>query len=326
MKIILTGADGYIGYPLFLKLKEKYEVIGVDNFSRSKWVEKVTGETARTQNWDECINADLSDRAVVDELLKIHKPDVIIHAASQPSQPYADMSWERALFTQINNLSMNLNLLWGIHENKLNTKYIITTTTGIPGQVYATVPESRTINTAGSFYHITRGFDSDNCNLAYRKWGQQIIEFRTAIVYGLQTQELSGGLTSRWDTDPYFGTALNRFIKQAVDGKPITIYGKGDQRKPFISLEDVCQSLFNAVEYPFPAGHTILNQATECPSIKELAEMISPNVTHVPNPRKEDEEFEMVFNNAEFLKVLGREPLLMKDEIPEMLRLVKCLN
>jgi nucleoside-diphosphate-sugar epimerase len=310
-----------MGFPLYQKLKTKYDVVGVDNFSRAQWVENVTGKY-HLETCD-CVNADLSKKDIVDELLKIHKPDVIIHLASQPSMPYADMSWERALFTQINNISMNLNLLWGIHENKLNTKYIITSTTGVPGTMYHQVPEERTLNTAGSFYHITRGFDSDNCNLAYRKWGQNIVEFRTAIVYGLHTKECA---ITRFDTDFYFGTALNRFIKQAKEGQPITIYGKGEQRKPFISLEDVCQSLFNAVEYVFPEGHTILNQATEYPSINELANMVSPNVTHIPNPRKENEEFNMVFDNSKFLDVLGRPPQLMKDEIPKMVEQVKCLN
>ena len=46
------------------------------------------------------------------------------------------------------------------------------------------------------------------------------------------------------------GTALNRFIAQAVLGLPITPYGKGEQRRGFIALEDSMQSLRIAVENP----------------------------------------------------------------------------
>ena len=43
MKILITGCDGYIGWPLFLKLIIKYpkfKILGVDNFSRRKWTSK----------------------------------------------------------------------------------------------------------------------------------------------------------------------------------------------------------------------------------------------------------------------------------------------
>ena len=41
MKILLTGIDGYCGWPLALALSKKFKnskIIGVDNLSRRKWV------------------------------------------------------------------------------------------------------------------------------------------------------------------------------------------------------------------------------------------------------------------------------------------------
>ena len=41
MKILLTGVDGYLGWPLALALSKKFKnsvIIGVDNLSRRKWV------------------------------------------------------------------------------------------------------------------------------------------------------------------------------------------------------------------------------------------------------------------------------------------------
>ena len=43
-KILITGCDGYIGWPFFLKSILKYKnckIIGVDNFGRRKWVKEV---------------------------------------------------------------------------------------------------------------------------------------------------------------------------------------------------------------------------------------------------------------------------------------------
>ncbi len=335
MRILVSGNRGYIGKALVHQLlSEGHKVIGVDNDSRARWVEHCGGgwnsnDIESTRFID--ISADLTERDVVNELLAIHKPDVIIHLASQPSMPYSQLNGERAYFTQLNNVAMCLNLLWGMKENGLlNTRFITTTTTGIPGQIYETIPEDDTLNKAGSWYHVSRGFDSSNCSLASRQWGIQIVELRTSIVYGLQTKLMrdKGLGTTRFDTDTYFGTALNRFMNQAFNKEPLTIYGKGEQTKPFISLEDTVISLTKAVDYSFPEGHTILNQVTEHISILELARLIKKatncDLHHVPNPRKENETHKMTFENKKFLKVLDKPIHEMKEEIPLMWKELLC--
>jgi len=334
MKILVTGALGYIGYPLVLELLEKTPntVIGVDNDSRNGWVEKCGGRTHYPfyEEYGERyigIRGDVADRNLVDEILAIHKPEVVYHLASQPSMPYSQINGERASYTQLNNIEMCLNLLWGMHEERLCTKFIITTTTGIPGQHYKKVPEGETLNRAGSWYHVSRGFDSVNCGLAARQWNQHTVEFRTAIVYGLQTETMRRlNVSTRYDTDPFFGTALNRFVKKAVDGETIEVYGKGEQTKPFISLEDTVQSLAKATYHQFEDKHTILNQYTEMISITKLAKMIQKKtgcvVENVKNPRVENETFKMNFYNKKFLEVLDKDPKLMEEGIKEMVAFI----
>jgi len=130
------------------------------------------------------------------------------------------------------------------------------------------------------------------------------------------------GLVTRFDTDAFFGTALNRFVKQAIDGEPITVYGRGQQQKPFISLEDCVHSIINAIDYPVK-GHEIMNQVTDNVSIDDLAHMINLatdcKIEHIENPRKEKEDFKMKFDNKGFLKLLGRKPKKMVDEIRSMI-------
>ena len=326
-KIIITGALGYIGYPLFKQLRDdkRYEVIGVDNNSRADWVERVGGKQNRIIWESGVIYGDLTDRNFVKEVIAIHKPDVVIHLASQPSMPYSQINSERALFTQMNNVSMNLNLLWALKECGLtDTRYIVTTTTGIPGQSYRSIPEAPVNNQAGSWYHVSRGFDSANCSLASRQWNMNCIEYRTAIVYGIKTEHMrANDISTRYDTDFYFGTVLNRFIKQAQDGEFITVYGEGLQTKPFISLEDTVRSLINGIEYKFLKGHTILNQTTEMMSIDKLANIIQDNtsatIKRIPNPRKENETFIMKFDNKKFLKVLNKKPDKACNAIKDMI-------
>ena len=51
MRILITGADGYIGWPLFLKFiyqNPKFKIIGVDNFLRRKLVNKYSKNNFRS--------------------------------------------------------------------------------------------------------------------------------------------------------------------------------------------------------------------------------------------------------------------------------------
>ena len=328
MRILVTGSRGYIGKALVHQLLSVDDniVIGVDNDARARWVERCGGNWNSNDIEDKRfvdISADMADRDIVNELLAIHKPDVIIHLASQPSMPYSQISGERAYFTQLNNVSMCLNLLWGIKENGLNPRIIITTTTGIPGQGYATIPEEITKNLAGSWYHISRGFDSANCSLASKQWGQKIIELRTSIVYGATTEVMrKNRQQTRFDVDNFFGTVLNRFVSQARNNRPLLVSGQGLQEKPFISLEDTVKSIVNATSYDYK-GHLIVNQTTEQISIIDLAKLIQKKtncqIKHIENPRKEKEAFKMKLENKLFLDTLEDEPRLMITELPLML-------
>ncbi|EQD73663.1 NAD-dependent epimerase/dehydratase, partial [mine drainage metagenome] len=100
--------------------------------------------------------------------------------------------------------------------------------------------------------------------------------------------------------DETWGTALNRFIVQAILGLPITPYGKGGQTRGFIALEDSMQSLLLALAHPARAGeYRVFNQFDAAYSVNQLAETVagiarefglSPTIEHPPDPRVEAEE------------------------------------
>ena len=122
---------------------------------------------------------------------------------------------------------------------------------------------------------------------------------RTAIVYGTKTAETreDDRLKTRLDFDYYFGTVAHRFCAQAVAEYPVTVYGKGEQRKPFISLEDVVEGLTHLAPgdpEDRPDDLTVYNQVTRAISIVEIAGMtadvgsefdLGVAVEHFENPR-----------------------------------------
>ena len=60
-----------------------------------------------------------------------------------------------------------------------------------------------------------------------------IIDFRTSIVYGADTEETKkhNDLNTRFDFDYNFGVVINRFCAMSVIDHDITVYGKGLLKK-----------------------------------------------------------------------------------------------
>ena len=352
MTVLVTGADGYVGWPTALRIADRTDerVLGVDNFARRGWVETVgsvsatpigsmeerlaaAAETGR-ENLS-VVEGDLVDRDFVAELLAVHEPTAVVHAAAQPSAPYSQVNGERANDTQHNNLQATRNLLFGLHEAGLSDTHVIeTTTTGVYGAPEFPIPEGGAVMEnqgerdevpfpamAGSWYHLTKSHDAANLRLANKQFGLPVSDVRTAIVYGASTDETreDDRLTTRFDFDYYFGTVAHRFCAQAVAGYPVTVYGRGEQRKPFVSLEDAVEGLTQLAlgdADERPADLTVYNQVTRPISIVEVAETIASvgnehdfdvAVEHFENPREEDETHRMEIENTRYTDLIGEQ-------------------
>ena len=166
----------------------------------------------------------------------------------------------------------------------------------------------------------SKSHDAANLRLAHGQFDIPTSDVRTAIVYGTETAETRDEprLKTRLDFDYYFGVVAHRFAAQAVAGYPLTIYGKGEQRKPFISLEDSVEGLTRlALENNSGAdGHRVYNQVTRPIAIVEMAETIrevgeefglTVDLTHVENPRDEDETHKMEIENERYLDIISEQ-------------------
>lgn len=148
MNILLTGIDGYMGWPAALKLSKEMpeaRIVGVDNIGRRRWVQECGSTTAiPILTMDErvalarnlgfsniCfIECDLTDKDSVNQLFDLYRFNVVLHVAAQPSAPYSQINGKLANYTQLNNNQSTRNLLWAIREKGLEkTCHFIETTT-----------------------------------------------------------------------------------------------------------------------------------------------------------------------------------------------------
>ncbi len=363
MNILVTGCDGYVGWPTMLRLSKTFpdaQIIGVDNLGRRKWVEecgsvsaipiadmKTRESVAKANGFTniELIEGDLVDVEFTYDLLRKFKPETILHIASQPSAPYSQINIEKCNYTQNNNNQSTRNLLWGLKElDLLETHFVTTTTTGVYGAPEFPIPEGffeveykggkDTVpfpSMAGSWYHMSKCHDISNLYLANKQWNLSVTDLRTSIVYGTDTEEtqLAPELATRFDFDFNFGVVVNRFCAMVLAGFPITIYGKGEQGKPQISIEDCVQSLVNTVNKKPNNTMEVYNQTTDVVSIKYLSELINTKgtelglnveVINIPNPRVEKEEHDMEMANDRFLELLGPRRMTFEQGIEQTLK------
>jgi hypothetical protein len=330
MKVLVTGIDGYSGWPLALHLLSRgHEVVGIDNFVTRRRVREVGSWSAtpipsfarRLAAVKELLGkeigfhrGDMTRYEFVRGVLERERPDAIVHLAEQRSAPYSMIDVHHAVATQVENLTGTLHLLYGMRESCPETHLVKMGTMGEYGTPNVDIPEGffevefrgrkdrlPFPRSAGSWYHWSKVFDSGDVMYASKIWGLRATDVMQGVIYGIRTPEITDDrLLTRFDFDETWGTALNRFIAQSVVGLPITPYGKGGQKRGFIALEDSMQSLRIAVEHPpAPGEYRVFNQFDAAYSVNELAELthrvasefgLNPVIEHPPDPRVEAEE------------------------------------
>ena len=71
-----------------------------------------------------------------------------------------------------------------------------------------------------------------------------------------------------------YGMVIPRFVRQALRGEAITVYGDGTQQRCFCDARDVVQALTGLAHHPHAPGYVYNVGSTEEVSIMELAERV----------------------------------------------------
>jgi|GEM_PF-50277 len=129
-----------------------------------------------------------------------------------------------------------------------------------------------------SFYHVGKVQDTYNVYEACKYWWLRSYDIMQGVIYGVHTEEVAADLRlrTRFDVDEWFGTVINRFVAQAVQGIPLTIYGEGGQTRGFIGLEDAMQCMVRLISSPpEPGQYDVVNQISAVYRVRDLAETVA---------------------------------------------------
>jgi UDP-glucuronate 4-epimerase len=235
MKILITGAAGFIGYHAARRfLGEGHHVAGIDNLNGyydPRLKKARLAELANDGNF-EFTHVDITDRRRMERLFEVQRPEIVIHLAAQAGVRY---SIENPHIYAATNLSGFLNVAEGARR------------TEVRHLIYAS--SSLATNEPVSLYGATKRATELMANSYAHLFGFAATGLRFFTVYGPW---------GRPDMAPF------RFARAILEGKRIDVYNYGRLRRDFIYIDDAIEGLWR-VAARRPPGHHVFDVGTSRP-------------------------------------------------------------
>jgi len=233
MKILVTGAAGFIGYFAAKRLLERGEtVIGLDNFNDYYDVSLKETRAANLDTYENfsMVRIDLADRAAMTRLFGEAHFDKVVHLGAQAGVRY---SIENPHSYIDSNIVGTLHVLEGCRHND------------VEHLVFASSSSVYGANTAMP-YSIHQNVDHPLALYGATKKANELMAHTYANLYGLPTTGLRFftvyGPYGRPDMAPI------KFTKSILEGKPIDVYNYGNHSRDFTYIDDIVEGVVRVMD------------------------------------------------------------------------------
>jgi UDP-glucuronate 4-epimerase len=234
MKILVTGAAGFIGCFTAKQLLERGEtIVGLDNFNDYYDVSLKEARAALLEQFDNfsMVRADLADREAMERLFARHKFDKVVHLAAQAGVRY---SLENPHSYISSNIVGTLHVLEGCRHHE------------VAHLVYASSSSVYGANTKMPF-SIHQNVDHPLALYGATKKANELMAHTYSNLYGLPTTGLRFftvyGPFGRPDM------ALFMFTRNIIDGKPIDVFNYGNHRRDFTYVDDIVEGVIRTLDH-----------------------------------------------------------------------------
>lgn len=236
MRVLVTGNAGFIGFHLAKALLERGDhVVGFDSVNdyydprlkedRLRVLERTAADTGSGYTF---VRANLADRAAVEACFGEHRFERVIHLAAQAGvryaaeNPHAYVESNIVAFTNVLEACRHANVAHLIYASSssvygANSRMPFSEHHGVdhPLQFYAATKRANELM-AHAYSHLFR-LPTTGLRFftAYGPWGRPDM-------------------------------ALFRFTKNILEGKPIQVFGSGDQTRDFTYIDDIVEGIIRA--------------------------------------------------------------------------------
>lgn len=234
-KILVTGAAGFIGSALSIRLLESgYEVVGIDN--HNDYYDQDLKEARLARHADHPnythIRMNIESREEMSDLFKEQKFDGVVNLAAQAGVRY---SLENPLAYVDTNLVGFAHILEGCRHN--NVEHL----------VYASSSSVYGSNTKMPF-SIHDNVDHPVSLYAATKKANELMAHTYSHLYGLPTTGLRFfTVYGPWDRPDM---ALQKFTRAMLAGETIKVYNYGKHKRDFTYIDDIVEGIVRVLKQP----------------------------------------------------------------------------
>ncbi|MBW2109320.1 MAG: NAD-dependent epimerase/dehydratase family protein [Deltaproteobacteria bacterium] len=232
MKALVTGAAGFIGSHLCEYLIDKgLTVLGIDCFVDyyPRAIKEANMARLKKQEAFKFIENSLLD---VDLASMLDGVDVVFHQAAQAG---VRASWGDSfrIYTD-NNILATQQLLEACKKSGIK-KFVYASSSSVYGDTLDLPMRETSLPSPVSPYGVSKLAAEHLCWLYFKNFKVPTVSLRYFTVYGPRQRP---------------DMAFHRFFKWALQGRPLEVYGTGEQSRDFTYVDDIVEANWLAFERP----------------------------------------------------------------------------
>lgn len=309
MRVLLTGGAGFVGSHLADALiAQGHTVMVIDNLSTGS-IDNIAHLKGH-KNFEYVIDA-VENSQLVAEL--VDRADVIYHMAAAVGVKLIVEEPVRTIETNVHGTEIVLK--HAAKKGKLvfvfSTSEVYGKSTAVPFSEDADLVMGATMKHRWA-YACSKALDEFLALAYWKKYGLPVVIVRLFNTVGPRQ-------TGR------YGMVIPNFVRQALSGAPITVFGDGKQTRSFTFVGDVVGALMTLKDKPAAIGEVFNIGNAEEVTILDLAERVkrltgsASEIVTIPYDQAYEEGFEdmprRVPNLAKLTKLTGYAPKVGLDEI-----------
>ncbi len=234
MKILITGAAGFIGFNLsryLLEKDKKISVIGVDSendYYSIKLKKKRVSELRKFKKFS-YLKLNISNKKNVKNLFKKNRIDCVVHLAAQAGVRYSVVNPDAYIESNINGF---LNIIKNSKDYKIK-KFIYASSSSVYGESKSFPLKEGEFLDPLNLYGLTKKFNEETSKLFYENYKFPSIGIRFFTVFG------------EWGRPDMF---LFKYLSSITNKKKFTLNNRGKHYRDFTYIHDVTKVLFKLIK------------------------------------------------------------------------------
>jgi UDP-glucose 4-epimerase len=302
--ILITGGLGFLGSNLAINLARMgSKVIIIDNMNPL-----YGGNLFNVQqviNDIEIIVDDVRNIGILKQL--VEKADIIFHLAAQVSYidslniPFEDLDLTA---------KATLNILELCRKYNNHAKIVFTSSRMVLGKVEGNIVNENAPTNPLSLYGIHKLTSEKYLKMYYKDFGIQGVILRLSNPYGLRQQVKHSKYS-----------LVGWFVRQAMEGKIIKIFGTGEQLRDYIFSEDITNALIRCGFCQDAVGEVINLGSGLSTSFKSMVKNVvdivgngSYEITSWPKNYENIETGDISFDISKLIRITGWRPIYTLED------------